>query len=183
MSLQTRVAAPVNIPPAGAGWYVAYSKPRAEAIARDQLAPQGYEVYLPLYKSTRRTAKGTEAVRVPMFARYLFFRAGRPGQSIAPARSTRGITSVVRFGAQFACVSNEVVETLREFEVRREQADLPECMRLTVGGRVVIHAGPLKGLEGLVSAVARERVTVLLDIMGRPQQLAMGIEQVEAVDA
>jgi transcriptional antiterminator RfaH len=35
-------------------WFVAYTKPRAEDIARVNLMQQGFEVYLPLYKKFKK---------------------------------------------------------------------------------------------------------------------------------
>jgi transcriptional antiterminator RfaH len=39
-------------------WYLAYTKPRLENIAKDNLAQQGFEVFLPLFKKFKNTETG-----------------------------------------------------------------------------------------------------------------------------
>ncbi len=153
--------------PSASAWYLAYTKPRNESVASMQLGRQGYDAYLPLYKALRRTADGMVMQRNPMFPRYVFFRPGRPAQSIAPVRSTVGVSNIVQFGVTPAMVSAELIEGLRAFEKEREQSDPALISPLKAGRRVAILSGPLKGLEGLVCSTAGQRVSVLLDLLGR----------------
>ena len=41
------------------------------------------------------------------------------------------------------------------------------------GDSVEIAAGPLKGMSGIVSAVAEERVTIMLSLLGREKAVAV----------
>ncbi len=154
-------------------WYLAYTKPRSEPLAGGQLERQGYSVYLPKYRALKRTPQGMVVYHSPLFPRYVFFRPGTPGQSIAPVRSTVGVSHLVRFGVTPASVSDELVGALRAFEQQREAASLAELSALKAGHRVAVCAGPLKGLEGLVSATAGTRVTVLLDVLGRQTRVSL----------
>ena len=43
-------------------WYLAYTKPRQEDLARVNLEQQGFESYLPLYKKFRKTEQGPVSV-------------------------------------------------------------------------------------------------------------------------
>lgn len=148
-------------------WYLVYAKPRNEFVALSQLMRQGYEAYLPLYKKLRRTPDGMVVQRDPMFPRYVFFRPGRAGQSIAPVRSTLGVSNIVRFGLTPATVSAELLDALRTFELQREQVDPALLSAVQAGRRVAICSGPLRGLEGLVCSTAGQRVSVLIDLLGR----------------
>lgn len=67
-------------------WLVAYTKPRQESVALQQLEQQGYEAYLPLYKKFKKTENGPAAFFEPMFPRYILLRPGKPGQSIFSTR-------------------------------------------------------------------------------------------------
>jgi len=169
--------------PAATHWYLAYTKPRCEHTASAQLARQGYAVYLPLYKTLVRTAEGMAVRHGPMFPRYVFFRPGSAGQSIAPVRSTLGVSHVVRFGVAPATVDDSLVAALRGFEQQREQASPADLSALKAGRRVVVCAGPLKGLEGLVSATAGKRITVLLDVLGRQTRVSVPDHQLQALAA
>jgi transcriptional antiterminator RfaH len=115
--------------PAAVGWYLAYTKPRNEQSASAQLARQGYATYLPLYKTLVRTGEGMAVRHGPMFPRYVFFRPGSAGQSIAPVRSTLGVSHVVRFGAAPATVDDALVAALRAFEQRARAGQRPTFQR------------------------------------------------------
>lgn len=161
------------------GWYLAYTKPRNEQIAGAQLARQGYAIYVPKYRALKRTPQGMVAHHSPLFPRYVFFRPGHAAQSIAPVRSTVGVSHIVRFGITPATVSDGLVSALRAFEQQREAASLLDLSVLRAGRRVAVCAGPLKGLEGLVSAKAGTRVTVLLDVLGRQTRVSLPEHQLE----
>jgi len=168
---------------AGQCWHLAYTRPRSEAVAAQQLARQGYEAYLPLYKTLKRGPDGLLPQRSPMFPRYLFFRAGRVGQSIAPVRSTVGVSHIVRFGVTPATVGEALLSALRAFEQQREQASPEILSSLKSGRRVAVCEGPLKGLEGLVSRTAGQRVTVLLDVLGKSTPVGLAAQDLEALAA
>ena len=62
-----------------ADWYVGFTKPRQEAVARDNLMRQGFEVYLPKYKVFKRGQRSE--VFEPMFPRYLMLSPENPERS------------------------------------------------------------------------------------------------------
>ena len=161
----------------GVAWYVAHTKPRQERVAFENLARQGYGVYLPQLKLLRsprcRQQIGFEA----MFPRYLFFQPGHAKQSIAPVRSTKGVTTVVRFGGVPAVLQPDTLQSIRAFEKRQNAADFAELSALSPGKTVVVTSGPLAGLEGLVSMVSTQRVTVLMRLLGEQTQVKLSPRQ------
>lgn len=168
------------VPPVGqstAPWYLVYTKPRQEAVALTNLQQQGYEAYLPLYKVLKRSAgsasSAPSAVFEPMFARYVFFRPSSVRQSISAARSTRGVCSLVSFGFEPAVVSDETIDAVRACERTRSEADLASLSPFQVGCEVRLRNGPLKGLLGVVQMVSAKRVTLLLELLGKPQRIQM----------
>ena len=162
-----------------ADWLIAYTKPRLESQAQVQLEQQHFETYLPLFKKIRRTPQGPVSIFEPMFPRYLMFRPTREGQSLSVVRSTRGVTSLVRFGHEPARLPHTLVLALREQEAVREQASIEELSNLRAGQRVRLKHTALDGLEGLVQQVSSKRVAVLLEILGRPAQLQLEHHQVD----
>src|SRR5690554_2995743 len=102
-----------------APWHVAYTKPRQENIAKDNLERQGFEVYLPLFKTFKkprqmadRAAPGKLLTFEPMFPRYIFFRPSSAQQSMGTLRSTRGVSTVVMFGNTFAQVPLNLLDAI-----------------------------------------------------------------------
>lgn len=155
-------------------WYLAYTKPRQEHVALANLQQQGFEAYLPLYKTFRKspTLEGSAVIVFePMFARYVFFRPGRADQSIAPVRATRGVSTVVSFGFEPATVGHEVLGAIRACEQARNQADPASLSAFQPGSQVRLSGGALKGLVGIVQAVSAKRVALLLELLGRPQRI------------
>lgn len=141
-------------------WYVVKTKPRAEREAASQLLRQNYRVVLPELVQPR---KRWEA----LFPSYLFVQPFDETQSIAPIRSTLGVSQLVRFGSVPATVPTAIVEQAVQIAAALSARDEATVHGLTAGTPVRLVDGPLKGLEGLVTAAAQDRVLVLLEIMGR----------------
>jgi transcriptional antiterminator RfaH len=161
-------------------WYLAYTKPRQETVAHANLVQQGFEAYLPLFKLFKKTEQGPVALFEPMFPRYILFRPGCPGQSISAVRSTKGVTTIVRFGFEPALLQDDVVQRIRQMEQLRQQATIEELNQLKVGQKVRLKHTALGAIEGLVHNVSSKRVAVLLEIMGRPTVVQVDHHQVEA---
>ena len=161
-------------------WYLAYTRPRLETVALQNLQQQGFDAYLPLYKCLKKTDADIKAIFVPMFARYVFFRPSRPAQSIATVRSTRGVAQVVRFGNELATIRPDALDAIRQLEQQRNAADVAELSSLRPGHAVRFHNPALNGLEGLVKSISSLRVTVLLEFMGREQLVSVDRHQLKA---
>ena len=159
-------------------WLLAYTRPRQEAVALLNLERQGFQAYLPLFRTIRR---GVEApVFEPMFPRYVFLRRRSAGQSLGVVRSTRGVVSLVRFGVEFGRLPDDAIRGIREIERLRREASREELCGVRAGQKVVVCSGPLKGLDAIVHSVSSKRVVVLLELLGRHSRVALGHEQLAA---
>lgn len=129
------------------------------------------------------TAASTEALTVlePMFPRYLFLRPTRPTQSLASVRSTQGVSRLVMFGNQPARLAQAIVDGIRQAEALREHADLPQISPYQPGTAVRLLDPALGGLQALVQAVSKDRVTLLLEILGRPQLVSVDFDRIAPV--
>ncbi len=163
-------------------WYLAYTKPKQEQLAHDNLVQQDFSVYLPLYKKFKKTEQGPVALFEPMFPRYIFFKPQSETQSLSVVRSTKGINNLVRFGFEPACLDDELLERIRRVEQMRNEASLQEINNLRVGQKVILKNSALVGLEGIVQTVSSKRVAVLLEILGRPTLVKMEHHQLESED-
>lgn len=162
-------------------WFLAYTRPRLESVARQNLEQQGFETYLPLYKCLKNTNGVMVAVLEPMFARYVFFRPVRPDQSIASVRSTRGVANLVSFGHEMGTICSSLLNVIWQFERERNAADLAELSSLRPGHVVRFRDPAFGSLEGLVKSVSSRRVAVLFELMGRPQVVSVELNQLEAI--
>ena len=114
-----------------------------------------------------------------MFPRYIFLRPGKPGQSISTVRSTKGITTLVRFGFEPATITEDLLRRIRQLEEDRNQATLLELSNLKAGQTVRLKHSALDGVEGMIQNVSSKRVAVLLEILGRPAVVQLEHHQVE----
>ena len=161
----------------GQAWYVVHSKPRQVQVALENLLRQGWHAWLPQIKvatiGKRSARKADKLALEPMFVRYLFIRPAHEEQSIAPVRSTLGVSMLVRFGVQLATIDHQTVCDLAHLELAQRQLDYHQITPLQPGVAVQIVSGPLAGLKGLVSMASSERVVVLLDLLGRQQEIRL----------
>jgi transcriptional antiterminator RfaH len=166
-----------------APWYLAYTKPRQEHVAQVNLLQQAFETYLPRFKTLSKKASSADMsahdIFEPMFARYIFFRPTSPRQSIATARSTRGLSSIVSFGHEMATISPETIATIRACEQERNTADISAINPFQTGDKVRMRADGMQSLRGLVHSVSAKRVKLLLEILGQQKLVIVNHFQVE----
>jgi transcriptional antiterminator RfaH len=163
-------------------WLVAYTKPRQELVALQNLERQNFEAYLPRYKKFKNAETGPAPVLEPMFPRYIFFRPSTPAQSIETVRSTKGISHLVRFGFEPGVVSADMVATIQAFEALQNQASLADMSNFKAGQKVKLKHVALCNMGGLVQSVSSKRVAVLLEILGRPTVVQVDHHQVQAIN-
>ncbi len=148
-------------------WYAVMCKPRQEALAETNLVNQGYRVYLPrLATQSRRAGKWVDTVE-PLFPRYLFVSPKDERQSLAPVRSTLGVTDLVKFGSQPATIPDDAVASLRAQHDTATGACASKRIFMPAAP-VKFHSGPFAGLDGVFAAeTADARVFVLLEFLGK----------------
>jgi transcriptional antiterminator RfaH len=160
-------------------WYVIYTKPRQEEVAKINLERQGYVTYLPMIRQVRRRRGQRISVVAPMFPRYMFIQLDSHTDNWAPIRSTRGVTELVKFAHRPAEAPPELVEMLQSREDEQGIQVLP-ADDFKAGGRVRITEGGLAGYEGVFLArTSRHRVAVLLEIMGKYARTQVDVAAIE----
>lgn len=156
-------------------WYLVYTKPRQEELARANLERQGFGTYLPLIRNARRRLGRRVICIEPMFPRYLFIHLDTETDNWAPIRSTFGVSKLVRFGPEPTPVPDALVATIRRRDDQSGVQDIP-LHEFRPGERVRVEEGPLMGYEGIFLArTSQERVLVLLEIVGREAKTKLDI--------
>jgi transcriptional antiterminator RfaH len=149
-------------------WYVVQTQTHAEDKAAANLLRQEFDVYLPRFKKRRRHARRTEIVSAPLFPRYLFVGVDMATQRWRSIRSTFGVSNLVCNGDEPAVVGTSVIDALRKREDDRGFIILGKRLQFSAGDRVRVVEGAFADCLGLFEGMRdEERVTVLLDLLGR----------------
>lgn len=158
-------------------WYLLQTKPRAEYQACEQLANQGYEVFLPEVNVERIRQGRLQTAKEALFARYLFVHLddGLEAKSWGPIRSTRGVSQMVRFGSRYAVVPQEIVTWL--------QAGHAPCVREAYepGQVLTVVDGPFQGLSAVFLAYeGLERAAVFLELLAKQSRAIFALGSLRA---
>ena len=159
-------------------WYLIYTKPRSEARAEDNLQRQGFHTYLPWLSNQHREQSRRVLPIAPLFPRYLFVEVDVGQQSVAPIRSTFGVSNIVSFGGRLTPVSGDLIEALKQQAAADglHRAPNPDFQK---GERIRITSGPFEGLQGIFHVPSGcDRVLILLDILGKTSTVSIGCQQV-----
>jgi len=162
-------------------WYAVHTRPQAEAKALENLLRQGYEAYLPRYRTEIRHARRRQTVLRPLFPRYLFAGIDREAMRWRPILSTVGVSDLVRSGDGPLPVAPEIVEALRAQEGSGAFDALARRRAPRPGDLVRIGAGAFDDMIGrLIELRDQDRVVVLLDLLGRKVRAQIPAASLEA---
>lgn len=157
----------------GQRWYAVALQPHADALARDQLERQGFDVYAPTLVRTVRHARQFRTKEVPLFPGYLFVRLDLGEMRWRSVNGTRGVRRLLMAGDRPAPVPDRVIAALRG----EGAAEIPP------GGAIEIVAGPLAGLRGRLERLDNgARVAVLIELLQGPVAVTLPRESVRATD-
>jgi transcriptional antiterminator RfaH len=162
-------------------WYVAHTHPHAEAKATAHLSRQGFDVYFPRYIKRRRHARRIETVPAPLFPRYLFVAIDLNAQRWRSIFSTVGVSRLVCNGEDPSPVPVGIVEALKNREDANGFIQLDCRPRFHVGDKIRVLDGAFTACLGLFEGMAeRERIAILLDLLGRKVRVLLDADLVAA---
>ena len=145
-------------------WYAIQAHPKQEKRAEENLNAWKVETFFPKIKDCRfNEFTGVPSYTVkPLFPGYLFARFAM-SNLFHKVRFTRGVQRVVCVGDNPAAIDDRVIEIIA---AQVDQTGFVKLGReLEPGTKVLIQAGPFKGLTGIFEreASAENRIKILLD--------------------
>lgn len=152
---------------------------RKEGTIAAQLEGQGFECFLPKYKSIREWSDRKKEVEQPLFPGYVFCRFEyTQRQSVVV---TPGVMQVVGCGRTPMPVEDREIEAI-QIAVASGISSQP-WPYLEVGERVKIHTGKLIGLEGiLVNFKGNHRVVLSVSLLQRSVALEVDLAWVGSLE-
>jgi transcriptional antiterminator RfaH len=159
-------------------WAAAQLQPQRERLAQHCLTLNGYETYLPRLREVRVSHGRKVEVRPPLFPGYCFVAITLQWHA---ARWTAGVIRLVMDGMVPAGVPDAVIDEIRSRE-RGGLIELPKPPTVRPGDAVRILRGPFEGHLAIYHGMRpRQRVEVLLSLLGSRQRVTLDADAVEAV--
>jgi transcriptional antiterminator RfaH len=163
-------------------WYAIHTHPKQENRAERNLKAWDVETFLPRIRGRRFnefTGEPSYFIR-PLFPRYLFARFALD-DLLHKVRFTRGVHSIVCVGSNPAPIDERIVEIIA---AQIDEAGFVKIGDdLEPGARVMIQAGPFKGLSGVFEQEASEadRIKILLDCVNFQARVEVERNYVKAI--
>jgi len=158
-------------------WYVIHTHPRQEARVENNLRNAGIETLFPRIKKYRYNGYVCEATHKikPFFPNYIFARF-EAMKSLHNIRLTRGVHSVVCYGATPAIIDNWIIVAIQSRMEEDGCIEIKEALK--PGDEVIVEDGPLKDFRGIFEREASDidRVVVLLRTVSYQAHLVIGKE-------
>lgn len=129
-------------------WYALYTKPRFEKKVEAVLLAKGIQVYLPLQATLKQWSDRKKKVLEPLFKSYLFINIHLE-TSRADVLQTLGVVKFVRIGSETVRIRESQIEAIKLL-LANETDLVIQSETFYAGDKVVVNAGPLKGLEGYI---------------------------------
>jgi transcriptional antiterminator RfaH len=164
-----------------ASWYVVRSHFHSEAKAQIHLARQGFETYLPRYLKRRRHARRVDVVPAPLYPGYLFVAFDPLVARWRSIRSTVGVTQLLCNGELPTTIDNAIIDSLKKREDAQGFIQLARRPQFACGDKVRVQEGLFSDSLGLFEHMTdRERVVILLDLLGRKVRVTLNEEFIAA---
>jgi transcription antitermination factor NusG len=162
-------------------WIVVRSKSGRERWAAENISRQGFEFYFPVLSEPKLIRSNGALRRVamarPLFPDYIFVRSSERWRVLL---STFGVMYVLLSGDRPATLFNHEVERLKSTELDGFVILPPS--RFKRGQHVAVRGGAFDGAQGIYDGLgAKDRVKVLLDVLGRKATVLIADELLEAV--
>lgn len=159
-------------------WYALFVRYQHEKFVALGLSNKNIETYLPLCNSTRQWQDREKQLWLPLFPSYVFVRENMDRQ--LQIISTPGVIHIVRFGGRPAVVSQSHIDAVRK--ILESHCAVEPHPYLRSGDRVRVKAGPLTGLEGILTRKKnRAQLVISIEMLGRSASVEIELTNVERI--
>ena len=160
------------------GWYCVRTKPKSEHLAARHLQRFANldEVFCPRIRYEKSTRRGKVWFVEALFPGYVFARFDLV-DDLRAVNAASGVTGVLKFADQFACISDaEIAEMRKEFPEEENEIRVIEP-KIGEGDEVIVTDGPMSGLNTVVTKriAGQSRVRVLLEWLGQEREAEVSL--------
>ncbi|MGD0800078.1 MAG: UpxY family transcription antiterminator [Terracidiphilus sp.] len=152
-------------------WWALYTRHQHEKSVADMLSAKGFEVFLPLYESTRRWKDRNKILSLPLFPCYVFVKGGLDRR--LQVVSTPGVHMILYYGERVAIIPEDEIQAIRKTvdgPMRVEPHPFLKC-----GERVRVTRGAMEGVEGILVR-KKNHYRLVLSVAMLAQSVAVEID-------
>lgn len=161
-------------------WYPIYTRSRAEKKTQAALVKKNIITYLPLKKVEKQWSDRKKIVEEPLLKSYIFIYISN--QEYADVLMTPGVSRFIYFSGAIASIPDRQIEDLKLLLAHPADLELIE-MDLSPGEKVLIKAGPFKGiLAELVSLKNSKKIVLRLQNLGYAIHINTSIAFIEKLN-
>ncbi len=162
-------------------WVVAHTRPRCEKKFHEFCRTHELLSYLPLQRSIRRYQRQVKEFMVPMFSGYVFAQVN--AEQHADVGNCRQVAEILVPDRQMEEQLILELQDIQRIEQLTRAGELVVRPEIEVGRRVLIKAGPLAGVNGIVCRRKNKvRLTVNVEMIGQSVTLELDAAEVEIDD-
>jgi transcriptional antiterminator NusG len=136
-------------------WFAIYVKARHEKSIAIALEGKKHEAFVPIY---RRLRKGSRQFDLPLFPGYVFCKLEL--SNTLPVLTTPGVFAIVGNGRSPQSIPEEEIGFVRQM-VRSGLYPCPWPYLAAPGDQILLTAGPLRGLSGVIVDASNEKWLVV----------------------
>lgn len=145
-------------------WYPVYTHARAEKKAYQALVDKNIDTYLPLQRQLKQWSDRKKWVEEPFIKSYLFVHVKE--HQLTEVLMTKGIARFIYFSGKITAMPDKQVEGLKLLMASPYELEITEH-DLLPGEKIIVKAGPLKGLSGeIISYRSQKHLSLRLENMG-----------------
>lgn len=158
------------------GWWAIYTRHQHEKVVADMLSAKGFEIFLPLYESTRRWKDRRKVLSLPLFPCYLFVRGGLDRR--LQVVTTPGVHMILSRGERVAIVPEEEIVAIQRVVAGTSRVEPHPYLKC--GMRVRVVRGALEGVKGiLVRKKNLSRLVLSVDMLAQSVAVEVNAWDVE----
>ncbi len=157
-------------------WWAVYTRHQHEKAVAGMLLTKGFEVFLPLYESTRRWKDRTMVLSLPLFPCYVFVRGSLDRR--LQVVTTPGIHMILFRGEEVAVIPDQEIEAIQR--VVHGPCSIEPHPFLKCGMRVRVIRGSLEGVEGILTRKKNLlRLVLSVDMLAQSVAVEVHADDVE----
>ena len=143
-------------------WFALYTRPKNEKKVTEQLVKLGIEVYCPLVTQVKQWSDRKKKVETPLISSYVFVNLEEKERN--KVFEAFGVVRYLFWLGKPAIIRDEEIYLLKDS--LKEVISTFEISEIKPGDMMNISRGPFQGKEGVVKAVEKNKIQLILKELG-----------------